>query len=78
MSKVKMNAGFRQFVNEAGGQANVAKLLSMSPGHVSLLFHGKRTVTVALAERIEIATQGRISRESLVFPRRQAAAQSAN
>lgn len=67
MSKVKINMGFRKFVNDFGGQAKIAKMLSMSPGHVSLIYNGHRSVTVKLAERIDIATQGKVSKESLVF-----------
>ena len=68
MSKNVVNLNFRKFVNDMGSQANVATLLAMSPGHVSLIYNGKRRVTVDLAERIEIATCGKYSKESLVFP----------
>lgn len=63
-----INPHFRKFVKDFGGQAKVATLLRMSPGHVSLLYNGKRRVTVGMAERIHIATQGEISKESLIFP----------
>ncbi len=69
-----INLPFRKFVKDFGGQAKVATLLRMSPGHVSLLYNGKRKVTVKMAERIHIATQGKISKESLVFPSRSSAA----
>lgn len=65
-----INPHFRKFVNEFGGQAKVATLLRMSPGHVSLLYNGKRKVTIKMAERIHIATHGKISKEALVFPSR--------
>lgn len=74
MMKVKINETFRRFVNDIGGQSKVATLLKMSPGHVSLLYNGKRTVTIGLAERIEIATSGRITKQSLVFPEKRLAA----
>lgn len=61
------NANFRRFVIDMGSQANVAALLNMSPGHVSLIYNGKRRVTVDMAERIEIATRGKYPKESLVF-----------
>lgn len=68
MAKQKINLNFRKFVNELGSQAKAATLMGLSPGHVSLIYNGKRRVTIDLATRIEIATQGRYSKESLVFP----------
>ena len=68
--KVKLNPNFRSFVDELGGQAQAARLLKLSPGHVSLLYNGKRRVTAAIANQIDIASQGRYSRESLVFNER--------
>jgi hypothetical protein len=62
-----MNQQFRKFVNDFGGQSKVAILLDMSPGHVSLLFNGHRKVTPKMASRIEIASGGKYSKESLVF-----------
>src|SRR5690606_24689897 len=53
------NQMFCKFVDAMGGQANVAKLLDLSTSHISLLYNGKRRVTVDIAERIHIATQGR-------------------
>ena len=70
MSQTAVNLNFRKFVNDIGGQANVATLLAMSPGHVSLLYNGKRRVTIDLARRIEIATSGKYTKESLAFPER--------
>jgi len=70
MSQTAVNLNFRKFVNDTGGQANVATLLAMSPGHVSLLYNGKRRVTIDLARRIEIATCGKYTKESLAFPER--------
>lgn len=70
MNHTAVNLNFRKFVNDTGGQANVATLLAMSPGHVSLLYNGKRRVTIDLARRIEIATCGKYTKESLAFPER--------
>lgn len=55
-----------------GSQADASRLLNISPGHISLLYNGKRPVTIGLASRIELATGGKITRESLVFPQRKA------
>lgn len=74
MANQKINLNFRKFVNELGSQAKAATLMGLSPGHVSLIYNGKRRVTVDLATRIEIATHGRYSKESLVFPVRRKAA----
>jgi DNA-binding transcriptional regulator YdaS (Cro superfamily) len=62
-----MNPQFRKFVHDMGGQAKVATLLGMSSGHVSLLYNGKRKVTPKMAARIEIASGGAVTKESLVF-----------
>lgn len=74
--KYKMSNGinlqFRRFVNEWGGQAKVAGALGISPGHACLLYNGKRRVTVNLAQKIELVSAGKYSRESLVFPGRRA------
>ena len=70
MNHTAVNLNFRKFVNDTGGQANVATLLAMSPGHVSLIYNGKRRVTIDLARRIEIATCGKYTKESLAFPER--------
>lgn len=69
--KIKPNPNFRSFVDEMGGQANVARLLGLSTGHVSLLYNGKRRVTVDVAERVHIASKGKYRREELVFSRPQ-------
>lgn len=61
------NQHFRRYVRETGSQSKVAKLLKMSPGHVSLIYNGKRRVTIEMAERIEIATNGRFPKEQMVF-----------
>ena len=70
VSIMAKNAQFRKFVRLVGSQADASRLLNISPGHISLLYNGKRPVTIDLASRIEIATSGKISRESLVFPQR--------
>lgn len=58
---------FRKFLEIIGSQAEAAKLLQISPSQVSLMAAGKRPIRPAMAERIEIATQGRVTKESLVF-----------
>jgi DNA-binding transcriptional regulator YdaS (Cro superfamily) len=68
------NSQFRKYVKLAGSQAIAARALNLSSGHVSLLYNGKRPVTVAIAERVEKASRGAISRESLIFPERKKAA----
>ena len=65
--KVKLNPHFRRFVDELGGQAKAARLLKLSPSHVSLIYNGKRRVTAEIANQIHIASRGRYSREALVF-----------
>lgn len=70
VSNMATNAHFRKFVRMVGSQADASRLLKISPGHISLMYNGKRPVTIDLASRIEIATNGKISRESLVFPQR--------
>lgn len=67
---VNVSQYFRSFVKDMGGQAKVATLLDLSPGHVSLLFNGKRSITPKLAERIEIATQGKYAKEKMVWGRK--------
>lgn len=72
--KIRPNNIFCNFVDSVGGQANAAKLLGLSTSHLSLLYNGKRRVTVDLAERIHIASKGRFNREALIFtPTRRAA-----
>lgn len=63
---------FKMFIEIVGSQAEAAKLLGISPSQISLLASGKRAIRPALAERIEIATQGRVTKESLVFGGRRA------
>jgi hypothetical protein len=63
---------FKRFIEIVGSQAEAAKLLGVSPSQISLMASGKRTIRPALAERIEIATQGRVTKESLVFGGRRA------
>ncbi len=58
---------FRAFVHEYGGQSKVAKLLGMSRGHISLIYNGKRRITVGVAEKIEIASKGDFTKEVMVF-----------
>ena len=70
MSYAPVNLNFRKFVHHLGGQASVARMLNMSAGHVSLLYNGKRRVTLDPARRIEIATGGRFTKETLAFPER--------
>lgn len=63
-----LNKNFQRFVKSIGSQSKVARLLIMSPGHVSLIYSGKRRVTLEMAERIEIATKGKFPKEPMVFP----------
>lgn len=61
---------FKAFVKLMGSQAKTAQVLSISASHVSLLVSGKRKVSPDLAEKIELASGGTISKESLVFKER--------
>jgi hypothetical protein len=62
-----VSAPFRKFIEIIGSQAEAAKLLQVSPSQISLLASGKRLIRPAMAERIEIATNGVVTKESLVF-----------
>jgi excinuclease UvrABC nuclease subunit len=61
---------FKAFVKMMGSQAKAAQVLSISPSHVSLLTSGKRKISPDLAEKIELASGGQITKESLVFKSR--------
>jgi hypothetical protein len=67
-----VSAHFKKFIEIIGSQAEAAKLLNVSPTLISLMASGKRTIRPAMAERIEIATQGKVTKESLVFGGRRA------
>lgn len=63
---------FKKFIEIIGSQAEAAKLLNVSPSQISLMASGKRSIRPAMAERIEIATKGEVTKESLVFGGRRA------
>lgn len=67
-----MKAEFQKFIKFAGSQAKAAKMLDLSPTHISLMASGKRKVAPELAERIELVTQGLVRKEALVFGARHA------
>ena len=67
---VSHNQQFRRFVRESGSQANAALLLKTSAGYVSLIYAGKRRVSLGMAERVEKASGGKITKLSLIFPHR--------
>lgn len=62
-----VSAQFKKFIEIVGSQAQAAKLLEISPSQISMMAAGKRKISPAIARRVEIATQGQVTKESLVF-----------
>lgn len=58
---------FAQFVAEAGNYQAAAELLGVSKETVQSIMIGRRGVSKKIAERVEHATNGRLSRASVLF-----------
>lgn len=61
---------FRDFIDVCfdGVQARAAAELDVDPSLVSRLCTGERTVTPAIAQRIEEISGGRFRKEALIWP----------
>lgn len=58
---------FRRFLEEHGGNNAAARLLKISPSLASRIASGQRSISPELALKIELATQGRISKAALIW-----------
>lgn len=62
---------FPDWVKSVGGPAKAAELLGVTPGAVRHWLNGIRRPRAGMAEHIEQISCGRVSRESLMWPKRQ-------
>ena len=49
-----------------GAKVEMAEFLGITPNYLSMLIHGKRQASPKLAVKIEIATQGLVTRQDLL------------
>lgn len=68
-------ATFTEFVAVCfdGSQTKAAEALGLKKSHVSRLCKGERGITPALAVKVEQVSEGRYSKESLIWPEGEAA-----
>lgn len=66
---------FTEFVSVCfdGNQTQAAKSLGLKKSHVSRLCSGQRGITPALAAKVEEVSEGRFTKESLIWPESEAA-----
>ena len=49
-----------------GAKVEMAEFLGITPNYLSMLIHGKRQASPKLAAKIEVATQGLVTRRDLL------------
>ena len=66
---------FKEFVSVCcdNNQTKAAELLGLKKSHVSRLCSGERGITPALAARVEEVSEGRYTKEALIWPEGEAA-----
>lgn len=70
---------FTEFVSTfyEGNQTKASEALGLKKSHVSRICSGERSVTPALAAKVEELSGGRYRKESLIWPDAEAADQAA-
>lgn len=68
--KYKAPPALVKLVKEHATQIEFAIESGINQGHISSLLSGQKKITLGIAERIEQYTKGRITAQSLLFPRK--------